>query len=130
DGLCHYPLDLRAGLFRGLLRGLVGHPGAAYAADGGDQRDQLGDHRRRADRGGGGRGAGSQVARAARGGAGERQHLRRLRGDRADAGDVQEEGEEVMFFSLAASAVATPVISYDETSWYDGAADLSLAADA
>ena len=33
---------------------MVGHPGAAHAADGGDQRDLERDHRRRADRGGGG----------------------------------------------------------------------------
>ena len=40
--------DLRAGGLRRLLRGVVGDAGAAHAADGGHQRDLLGDRRRRA----------------------------------------------------------------------------------
>ena len=50
NGLHHHPVDLRAGVLRRLFRGLVGDAGAAHAADGGDQRDLVGDHRRRADR--------------------------------------------------------------------------------
>ncbi len=38
---------LRDGLLRRLLRGVERHPGAALAADGGDQRDLLRHHRRR-----------------------------------------------------------------------------------
>ena len=38
------------GLLRRLLCRLVGDAGAAHAADGGDQRDFVGHHRRRADR--------------------------------------------------------------------------------
>ena len=91
-GLHLDPVDLRAGLLRRLLCRLVGDAGAAHAADGGDQRHLLGDHRRRADRGRGGRRAGREMARPRRGGDGQRQHLRRLRGDRADARHVQEEG--------------------------------------
>ena len=47
--------DLRAGDLRRLLRGLVGDARPAHAADGGDQRHLLGDHRRRAAGGGGAR---------------------------------------------------------------------------
>ena len=44
----HLPAgDLPDGLLRRLLRGVERHPGAALAADGGDQRDLLGDRRRR-----------------------------------------------------------------------------------
>ena len=42
------PGDLRPGDLRRLLRGVVGDAGAAHAADGGHQRDLLGDRRRRA----------------------------------------------------------------------------------
>jgi hypothetical protein len=42
----HQPDHLRAGDLRRLPRGLDRHPGAAHAADGGDQRD-LGHHHRR-----------------------------------------------------------------------------------
>ena len=44
------PHGVRAGLLRRLLRGLAGDAGAAFAADGGDQRDLQRDHRRRPDR--------------------------------------------------------------------------------
>src|SRR5439155_1571228 len=98
--------DLRAGLLRRLFRRLGGDARAAHAADGGDQRHLVGDHRRGADRGGGGGRAGGQVAGAARGGAGQRQHLRRVRGDGADARHVQEEGAALMHEGAAVPAWA------------------------
>ena len=58
-------VDLRAGGFRRLLRGVVGDAGAAHAADVGDQRDLLGDRGRRAARRR--RPAGRQRCRAAAG---------------------------------------------------------------
>ena len=48
-GLYRDPVDLRAGVFRRVFRRLGGDASAAHAADGGYQRDLLGDHRRRAD---------------------------------------------------------------------------------
>ena len=82
--------DLPDGLLRRLLRGVERHPGAALAADGGDQRDLLGHHRRRhaGDRAGHQRlGDGLRLHR---GHAGLGEHLRRLRGHPAHAVDVQE----------------------------------------
>ena len=110
DFICD-PVDLRAGLLRRLLCRLVGDAGAAHAADGGDQRDLLGDHRRRADRARRPVAARDvQMARARRGGAGQRQHLRRLRGDRADARHVQEEG--ALAWQEARAAAAWVLLAY------------------
>ncbi len=94
-GLHLDPVDLRHGLFRRLLRRLVGDARAAHAADGGDQRDLERHHRRRADRefSGSGRIGFVQMARARRRRAGEREHLRGLCRHRADARHVQEEGK-------------------------------------
>src|SRR5262249_40387750 len=89
-------VDLRAGGVRRLLRGVVGDASVAHAADVGDQRDLLGDRRRRAARG---RRRARRRRRAdirararlrrarVRGG----QHLRRVLGHPAHAGDVPQE---------------------------------------
>ena len=93
-GLHLDPVDLRAGLLRRLLRRLVGHAGAAHAADGVTNAISsviiVGALIAAAAAGS----ATLEVARPDRGGAGQRQHLRRLRGHRADARDVQEEGAQ------------------------------------
>ena len=52
-GLHLHPVDFRSRLFRRLFRGVVGHAGAAHAADERDQRHFHGDRGRGADRGGG-----------------------------------------------------------------------------
>ena len=86
-----YPAVFLSFLLLLAVLGVERHPGATFAPDGGHQRDLVGHHRRRADRGGpDGVGLGQDI-RFYCGGAGLDQYIRRLHRDPAHAADVPAE---------------------------------------